>query len=68
MSDVIDADDAASARTVLGNDRLAEDVAELLRHHAAGEIDDAARRVRHDEVKGSRRKIIGAHQRHGSGA
>ena len=43
MRDVIDADDTARARPVFGHHSLSQAIAELLRDHAAGEIDDAAR-------------------------
>lgn len=52
VSDVIDADNAAGAGTIIGNDGLIERGADLLRQDAAGEIDDAARTIGNDQMNG----------------
>ena len=58
MGDVVDADDAAGAGLVLGDDRLAKRIADLLRQHAAGKIDDAARPIGNDQVHGPVGEIL----------
>ena len=63
MSDEVDADNAARARAIIGDDRLAEILAHLLRELAAGEIDDAARSIGDDQVDRPRRKIVGTCRR-----
>ena len=63
MRDIIEADDAAGARLVIGDDRLPKRVAELLRQNPPGEIDDTARLEGQDQVNGPRRKGLGARRR-----
>ena len=63
MGDIIEADNAAGARLVIGDDRLPQRVAELLSQHPAGEIDDAAGLEGQDQMNGPRRKVLGARRR-----
>ena len=57
MGDIIEADSAAGARLVFGDDRLSQRIAKFLSQHPAGEIDDTAGVERDDQMNGSRRKF-----------
>ena len=63
MRDIFDANDPACPWTILSDHGRSQHFAELLRHHAAGKIDDAAGSVGHDQMNGPRRKGFGTHRR-----
>ena len=65
VRDRIYADDAARARPVVDDDRLAEHRSELLRQHASGKIDNAPGLIGDHKMNRPRRIIRGARRRRG---